>query len=143
VSAIEASTSIPAAPEVLYERLAKLENHWDLADRWVEVVSVNGGGDGGEVRLNGPLGLSRTARTTVDRVDPPHLIEGTAAIGKGTLGRVRWTIGNEGEQSRVTLRAELVQARPIDRALWSLGGRQWLETRLRVTLARLRAEYRG
>jgi uncharacterized protein YndB with AHSA1/START domain len=141
VSAIEASVSIPAPPEALYERLAKLENHWALADRWVEVVSLNGDGHGGEVRLNGPLGLSRTARTTVDRLEPPSLIEGTASVGNGTRGRVRWTFINEGEGTLVTLRAELVEAGMLDRSLWDLGGRNWLEGRLRVTLERLRSEY--
>ena len=141
MSEIEASTSIPVAPDVLFARLAKLENHWALADRWVEVVSVNGGGDGGEVKLNGPLGLSRTARTTVDRVEPPHLIEGTAAIGDDTRGRVRWTFESVGDGTLVTLRAELVEAGRLDRAVWDLGGRTWLESRLRVTLERLRDDY--
>ena len=141
MSAIEASLSIPAPPETLYERLAKLENHWALADRWVEVVSLNGGGDGGTVRLNGPLGLSRTARTTVDRLEPSRLIEGTASIGEGTRGRVRWTFEGEGTGTLVTLRAELVEAGALDRALWDLGARGWLESRLRITLERLRSEY--
>jgi Polyketide cyclase / dehydrase and lipid transport len=143
VSAIEASVSVAAEPEALFERLAKLENHWDLADRWVEVVSVNGSGDGGEVRLHGPLGLSRTARTKVGRVDAPRLIEGTAAIGSHTRGRVHWTFIGEGEGTLVTLRAEMVEAGPLDRAVWTLGGRHWLERRLRVTLERLREEYSG
>ncbi len=142
MSAIEASISVAAEPEALFERLAKLENHWDLADRWVEVVSVNGSGDGGEVRLHGPLGLSRTARTTVDRVEEPRLIEGTAHIGDHTVGRVSWTFTGEGSGTMVTLRAELVEASAADRAVWDLGGRRWLEGRLRVTLERLRDEYR-
>ncbi|MGI9020255.1 MAG: SRPBCC family protein [Solirubrobacterales bacterium] len=140
---IEATVSVPVAREELFERLARLENHWALADRWVEVMSLNGGGDGGVVRLNGPLGLSRTARTTVDRLEPPNLIEGTAAIGDGTRGRVRWTFEPEGNATRVTLRAELVEASSLDRAVWDLGGRGWLESRLRVTLERLRADYQS
>jgi uncharacterized protein YndB with AHSA1/START domain len=139
--AIEASVVIAAPPEALYERLALLRNHWALADRWVEVVSVNGGGDGGVVKLNGPLGLSRTAQTTVERLEPPRRIEGVAKIGGGTEGRVSWTFARDGEGTLVTLQAELVEAKPLDRALWALGGRQWLESRLRATLARLRAEY--
>ena len=141
MSAIEATISIPAAPEELYARLAKLENHWALADRWVEVVSLNGDGDGGLVKLNGPFGLNRTAETTVDRLEPPRLIEGTARIGDQTVGRVSWALTGEGDGTRVTLRAEMVQASPLDRLAWSTGGRHWLESRLRVTLERLRAEY--
>jgi Polyketide cyclase / dehydrase and lipid transport len=143
VSAIEANISVAAEPEALFERLAKLDNHWDLADRWVEVVSVSGDGDGGVVRLNGPFGLSRTARTTVEKLEAPRLIQGTAEIGEGTKGRVSWMLEPDGDGTAVKLRAELVDASPPDRAIWELGGRQWLATRLRATLERLRDEYGG
>jgi hypothetical protein len=142
MSGVEASAVIGAEPRELYDRLSVLENHWDLADRWVEVVSLNGDGDGGVVELRGPFGLSRTARTMVDRLEPPWLIEGTAQIGDGTRGRVSWTLDPDGDGTKVTLRAELVDAAAPDRAIWNLGGRQWLEGRLRVTLERLRADYR-
>jgi uncharacterized protein YndB with AHSA1/START domain len=141
MSAVEASVVIPAPAQELYERLSVLENHWDLADRWVEVVSLNGGGDGGVVELRGPFGLSRTFRTTVNRLDPPRLIEGTARIGQDTVGRVSWTLAGGGDGTEVTLRAQLVTASAPDRAIWNLGGRQWLEGRLRATLERLREEY--
>lgn len=120
-----------------------LDNHWDLAERWVEVASLNGGGDGGLVELRGPFGLSRTARTTVDRLERPSLIQGTAQIGDSTRGRVSWMLRSEGDATEVTLRAELIEASPPDRTIWNLGGRQWLESRLRVTLERLRDEYSG
>jgi len=135
--AIEATACVPAEPGALFDRLADLRNHWDLADRWVEVVSVNGSADGGVVRLHGPLGLSRTATTTVERVEQPRLIEGTARIGGRTVGRVRWALAEDGEGTRVSLHAELVEAGPLDRAIWALGGRAWLRSRLRLTLARL------
>ncbi len=141
MSGVEASVVIAAPREELYARLSVLENHWDLADRWVEVVSLNGGGDGGVVELRGPFGLSRTFTTTVDKLEPSRLIEGTARMGDGTSGRVSWTLIDEGADTRVILRAELVQAGPGERALWSLGGATWLESRLRVTLERLREEY--
>ena len=129
------------AREELFERLARLENHWALADRWVEVVSVNGNGDGGEVRLHGPFGLGRTARTRVDRIDPPSLIDGTAEVGPNTRGRVSWRFEPDGEGTRVTLSAELDGGNPPDRLIWAAGGRIWLEGRLRATLARLRSDY--
>jgi hypothetical protein len=141
VSAIEATLGIDAAAEALFERLSELDNHWALADRWVEVVSLNGDGDGGLVQLNGPFGLSRTARTSVDRMEAPRLIEGTARIGEGTVGRVSWTLEPDGAGTAVTLRAELVEAGKLDQAIWDMGGRQWLQSRLRVTLERLRDEY--
>jgi hypothetical protein len=141
LSAIEASVVIPAEQQELYDRLSVLDNHWDLADRWVEVVSLNGDRDGGEVELRGPFGLSRVARTTVDRLEAPRLIEGTAQIGDTTRGRVSWTLAPDGAGTRVTLSAELVDASPPDRAIWNLGGRQWLASRLQVTLDRLAGEY--
>ena len=143
---VEARASVPVEPGALFARLADLENHWDLADRWVEVVSLNGSADGGVVRLHGPLGLSRTASTTVERVEQPRLIEGSARIGSTTVGRVRWELvsdGDGGEVTRVSLRAELVEAGSLDRALWALGGRVWLRSRLRLTLARLAQLHAG
>jgi hypothetical protein len=136
-----ARQSIPVARAELFKRLAKLENHWELADRWVEVISVNGDESGGEVRLNGPFGLGRTAITTVDRVVEPSLIEGTAHIGSQTRGKVSWRFEDEGAGTLVTLRADLEGGGPADRMVWTLGGRTWLESRLRATLARLRADY--
>jgi Polyketide cyclase / dehydrase and lipid transport len=142
--AIEARLAVPAPREELFERLARLENHWALADRWVEVVSLNGTPpDGGVVRLHGPLRLSRTARTTVDRVEAPRLIEGRAEIGHGTRGRVSWVLDEDGAGTAVTLRGELEAAGVIDRVIWGLGGRAWLTRRLRVTLERLRDDYAG
>jgi hypothetical protein len=141
-AAIEARLAVPAGRDELFERLAELENHWALADRWVEVVSLNGTpADGGIVRLHGPLGLSRTARTAVERVETPRLIEGSAEIGHGTRGRVSWILDEDGAGTAVTLRGELESAGTIDRAIWALGGRLWLAKRLRVTLERLRADY--
>lgn len=140
--AAEATERIPAARARLFERLALLENHWALADRWVEVVSVNGGGDGGVVRLNGPFGLGRTARTSVDRVEEGELIEGTAEVGPSTRGRVSWRFADDGAGTVVTLRAELEGGSAADRLIWAAGGRTWLEGRLRGTLRRLADEYR-
>ena len=139
--AAEATERIPVARARLFERLALLENHWALADRWVEVLSVNGNGDGGEVRLHGPFGLGRTARTTVDRVEEPELIEGTAEVGPHTRGRVSWRFADDGAGTLVTLRAELDGGSPADRLIWTAGGRIWLEGRLRATLQRLKIDY--
>ena len=135
--AIEATARVPRSPEALFRHLADLENHWDLADRWVEVVSVNGSADGGVVRLHGPLGLNRTATTTVERVERLRLIEGSARIGRATVGRVRWTLDPDGSGTVVSLSAELVRASGLDRMIWTLGGRAWLRSRLGLTLERL------
>jgi len=145
MSAVEASVAVAATPEELFARLSRLENHWALADRWVEVVSLNGPGDapadGGVVRLHGPLGVRRTARTTVESVDPPRRMQGMARIGERTTGAVSWTFEAQDGETLVTLRGELVEASVLDRALWALGGQAWMARRLRITLDRLRAEY--
>ena len=138
---------MPATRAELFERLARLENHWELADRWVEVVSLNGArgtpADGGVVRLHGPMGLSRTARTTVDRIEPPSLISGTAQVGPRTTGRVSWVLTAAQRGTLVTLSGELVEAAALDRLVWAAGGRAWMQRRLRGTLEGLRAEYSG
>ena len=46
---IEADGLIPAGREAVFAFLADLANHWDLADRWVEVVSLTPAHDGGRV----------------------------------------------------------------------------------------------
>ena len=64
---VEAAALIPAAPEEVFAFLSDLGNHWRLADRFVEVVTLEssevGHADGGTVRVRGPLGLRRTATT--------------------------------------------------------------------------------
>ena len=61
---IGASEVVPAPREAVFEFLSDLGNHWAVAGRWIEVVAVDGKGDGGHVRIRGPLGLHRTAVTS-------------------------------------------------------------------------------
>jgi hypothetical protein len=137
---ITADAVIPATPEEAFAFLSRLENHWRLADRWIRVVHLDGspdGGDGGAVRIHGPLGLSRTARTTVLRADPPNEICGSAEVGPRTRARVTWTLAPEDGATRVHLEAEVEQAGALDRVLLSLGGEAWLRGRFRSVIARL------
>jgi hypothetical protein len=78
------------------------------------------------VRIAGPLGLSRVARTRVLEADEPYRLEGRADIGRGTVGSVRWTIEPANGGSRVTLSAVVERAGALDRAILALGGRVWL-----------------
>ena len=55
---VNASQQIPAERERVFEFLSDLENHWLLADGAISVVSV-APGDGGRVRMRGPLGVHR------------------------------------------------------------------------------------
>jgi uncharacterized protein YndB with AHSA1/START domain len=135
-SPIEATGLVPAAPEAVFAFLADLANHWDLADRWVEVVSLTPAHDGGRVRVRGPLGLSRTVDTRVDSVREPELIEGTATLGRTRAG-VRWELHPDAGGTRVRLVATVLGAGRLDRLLLAAGGRRWLRHRFTVTLGRL------
>jgi Polyketide cyclase / dehydrase and lipid transport len=82
--------------------------------------------DGGRVRVRGPLGLSRVARTTVVSAERPSLLRGRADVGHSTVGAVRWEIAPAGAGSHVTFTAEVERASPLDRLLLACGGRWWL-----------------
>lgn len=67
---IKAGGYVPAPRAPIFEFLADLENHWQLAGPFIEVVGLerpSGQSDapavGGRVRMRGPLGLWRTAHT--------------------------------------------------------------------------------
>jgi hypothetical protein len=113
-----------------------LRNHWRLEDRFVALGGLDGSGPhgptAGSVRIHGPLGLSRMAKTRVLAAEAPGssgpgTLSGRADVGPGTVGRVAWTIERNGEGSLVTLSAAVEVATWGDRALLALGGRRWLE----------------
>jgi hypothetical protein len=89
------------------------------------------------VRIRGPLGLSRVARTRVLETDAPRRLAGRADIGRGTAGAVRWEIDPHGDGARVTLAADVVSAGLFDRAVLALGGAWWLERIFRDAVVRL------
>ena len=134
---IEAEALVPAAPEDVFEFLVPLGNHWRIADPFIEVLELDEGGRGGRVRLHGPLGVRRTARTSVTAVHSPRLIIGTAELPGGTRARVSWTLADRLGSTRVRLAAEVEHARGPDRLLLALGGRLWLRRRFARTLERL------
>jgi hypothetical protein len=133
---IEADGLIPAGREAVFAFLADLANHWDLADRWVEVVSLTPAHDGGRVRVRGPLGLSRTVDTRVDSVREPERIAGTATLGR-TRAEVRWELRPDARGTCVRLVATVREAGGLDRLLLAAGGRRWLRHCFKVTLGRL------
>jgi hypothetical protein len=132
---IEASGLVPVGRETVFAFLAELGNHWRLADRWIEVVSLDGD-SGGVVRMRGPLGLRRTARTRVLAARPPESLEGEAVLG-ATRARVCWRLEPDGAGTRVTLSAEVLESGRLDRVLLAAGGRLWMRRRLGATLRRL------
>ena len=123
------------SPEVVFEFLSDLRNHWRLEPHLLELENV--GADGGRVRVKGPLGLSRVARTKVVRTERPRRLSGTAELGRGTVGEVQWEIVPVPGMSHVTFRAEVVRASLLDRVLLACGGRWWLARIVHRAVARL------
>jgi hypothetical protein len=131
---------VPAEPEAVFDFLADLENHWLLADRFIEVLALDGppgARHGGVVRMHGPLGLTRTAMTHVEAAHPSHLMVGAAELGVRTKACVSWTLVPHPGGASVRLTATLDRAGPLDRLLLLLGGRWWMRRRFVAVLRRL------
>jgi hypothetical protein len=132
---IKAERVIAASPEAVFAFLSNLENHWRLTGRWVEAVALND--SDGSVRIHGPLGLHRTARTTVVDASPSHVMHGTAELSGGTLARIAWELGEDVGGTAVRLSAEVERAALPDRLLLALGGQAWMRRRFDAILERL------
>lgn len=128
---------MPQRPERVYAFLADLRNHWQLSRRFAELEQLDGDRQGGRVRIRGPLGFSRVARTRVEDTIEPSELRGEARVGRSTLGVVRWTIDPDGSGSRVTLAAEVVRASALDRAVLAVGGELLLRRMFTEALDRL------
>ena len=149
---IEAERTIPHPAGRVFEFLSDLRNHWRLESAaFVELggldVEEQHGPAGGRVRLRGPLGLSREARTRVVAADPPAgersgSMRGIAEIGRSTVGRVAWEVEPHGDRARVRLTAEVERASIVDRLVLTLGGEAWLRRVFARTLANLEAALR-
>jgi hypothetical protein len=134
VRSIAARRHVPLGRHELYERLADLRGHWQLAGRWVEPIELRE--DGGVVRVRGPAGLHRTIHTTLTDAREPECVAGEARIG-GTRAAIQWLLEEDGTGTNVTLRADILEAGALDRALLTLGGRHWMQRRFAATLQRL------
>ncbi len=133
---------VHAPLEALFAYLADLEQHWQLADRFIEVVSLErppegGPAVGGVVRLRGPLGLGRSARTRVSETRPPTRLSGRAAVGRRTSARVTWTLRPSGAGTAVRLEAVVERAGILDAILLAVGGRAWMQRRFGALLETL------
>ena len=138
---IEATAVVPAPREKVFAFLSDLGNHWAVAGRWIEVVAVDGDGDGGRVRIRGPLGLRRTAITSVERIDPPERLQGTARVG-GAQAEVAWMLRERDTgATEVVLAATVLRAGALDRLVLGLGGAAWMRRLFAATLAHLANRY--
>lgn len=138
---LRAEAVVRAPREAVFAFLADLENHWRLAQPFVQVLELSGpegARDGGRVRIRGPLGVGRVARTRVEEVSAPERLRGRADVG-ATAAAVCWTLEPAGAHTHVTLAAEVVRATALDRMLLAAGGGWWLRRRFAATLARLDA----
>jgi hypothetical protein len=131
---IAARRHVPVPRQELYERLADLRSHWQLAGRWVQPLELRE--DGGVVRVVGPAGLHRTIHTTLTDAREPECVAGEARIGR-TRAAIQWLLDEDGSGTMVTLRADVLEAGALDRALLALGGRRWMRGRFAATLKRL------
>src|SRR5919201_3098429 len=101
-----ATATLGHPPDRVFAFLSDLRNHWRLEERFIELDDVTA--DGGRVRLRGPLGLKRVARTNVLEAEPAAPVgrlHGHAEIGRSTRGDVFWEIAPADGGSNVTLAA--------------------------------------
>ena len=132
---IEATRVVAATPEAVFRFLSKLENHWALAGRWVEVVELED--SSGRVRIHGPLGLRRTASTRVVDAVPDHAMHGVAELSGGTRARIGWEMNEDAGGTAVRLSADVEHTTLPDRLLLALGGRAWMARHFDAILVRL------
>lgn len=126
MATVTASLTLAAPCDAVYDFLVRLPNHALIGGRGLRLDSVSGDGRSALISLHGPLGLRRTASTTVTIRDRPHGFGGTALVGRRTMAKVRWAIAPAGTGSRVSLTATIVRAGPMDRLLLAIGGRWWV-----------------
>lgn len=135
---IESTGVVPATPEAVFRFLSDLKNHWELANSWIDVVDLEPGNpQGGRVRMHGPLGIRRTARTRVVDATPDHVMHGTAELSGGTRALISWELQEDVDGTSVRLAAEVERLAVIDRALLALGGRFWMQRLFDRILVRL------
>jgi uncharacterized protein YndB with AHSA1/START domain len=135
---VSATATLPHPPDRIFELLSDLRNHWRLEERFVELDDVTD--RGGRVRIRGPFGLSRVARTEVLETEPPAPVgrlHGRAEIGRTTCGEVFWEIAPLEGGSAVTLTAVPGRLAMVDAVLLAAGGRRWMCRLFRAALERL------
>ena len=140
---ISAERTIAQPPGRVFDFLSDLRNHWRLESRaFVEVLDDEPDPAGGRIRLKGPLGLSREARTSVVAAEPPEggppgRVSGIAEVGSASVGRVTWTLVPHEAGTSVRLSAAVERASRFDRLLLGLGGEIWLRRLFSRALANL------
>lgn len=123
---VTAAAVLAISAETAYDFLSHLPNHARIAGRRLRVESLATERLGGRIAICGPMGLRRTAVTTITYLTPPLAVGGTAKVGRTTMGLVEWKIRRQTTGCRVTLTATILRFGVLDRVLFALGGRWWL-----------------
>lgn len=137
VATVSAERLLATAPEIVFAFLAELANHRQITDRYLRLQRLSADQRSASIVISVPLGLYRTARTSLTSTCAPKWLVGTAAIGSRTRAQVRWNLEPCGDRTRVTLVATVLDAGGFDRLLLAFGGRWWLERRFESALVHL------
>jgi hypothetical protein len=138
---VRAVREVPHSPERVYSLVSDLGSHWRLSNRYLRLEEVHGlegvEAQGGRIVVAGPLGLRRTAHTTVTTECQPHAFGGVAAVGRRTRAVAGWRIEPAGGGAQIVLETTTSTLGPLDRLLLAFGGRWWLRRGFARVLARL------
>lgn len=101
----------------------------------VDVDAAETHEDGAWIRVRGPFGISRVARTKIVRESAPShdeagLLEGRADVQTGTSATVVWSLARSSAGTTVSLEVTIHCATLLDRVLIALGGLYWLKVRV-------------
>jgi uncharacterized protein YndB with AHSA1/START domain len=142
---ISAAARIRADAAAVFEFLAAPDNHRRLQVAGIRLLTLDDGAadllSGGEIVLEGPVGIRRVAHTRVTLSQPPYRLAGAARLDSGTEAHVSWTLRPSGDGAvDVELTAVLGPIAVADRPTLALGGRRWVRGRFERTLRRVAAE---
>jgi hypothetical protein len=127
VTTVSSALRLVRAPaHAVYDFLERLPNHALITGDGLRLEGVAADGMSALISMRGPLGIRRTARTRVTTRRRPRAFGGTAEVGRRTVAYVHWAIEQAETGALVTLTATILRASALDRALLSVGGRQWL-----------------
>jgi hypothetical protein len=136
---ITASGLVDAPAENVYGFLSQLHNHRLISGDRLHLVSLAADREGAQIVIRGPLGIRRTAETTITQRKPARGVGGTATVGSRTAAHVHWTIIPAGAGSHIALTATILRTGVLDRLLLALGGDRWLARGFDRAIQRLAA----
>jgi len=140
MTTVTAARLVEAPIAVVYEFLDRLPNHERLTSSRLRLLELAAGRQGARMRIRGPLGLRRTAETTITYRRAPYGMGGTATTGRRTSAEVHWSLDPADAGTVVTLTAIVHRMGPADRLLLALGGRRWLRSAFEQALTALAAQ---